>query len=125
MDTRGKKFDTIDDYIGIFPPDIQEILQTLMRTIREIVPEAVGAIRYGIPTLRLHGNLVYLAAFRHHIGFYPGPSAIGDFRNELSSYDLSKGTIRFPIDKPVPLDLVRMIVQFRVREEQETGKPKR
>jgi uncharacterized protein YdhG (YjbR/CyaY superfamily) len=125
VDTRRKKFDTIDDYIGIFPPDIQEILQNLRRTIREIVPEAEEAIRYGIPTFRFRGNLVHFAAYRDHVGFYPGPSAIDAFREELSPYDLSKGTIRFPIDKPVPLDLVRRIVQYRVKEEQETKKPKR
>jgi len=124
MDTRGKKFDTIDDYIGIFPPDIQEILQNLRRTIREIVPEAEEAIRYGMPTFRLHGNLVHFAAYRNHIGFYPGPSAIDAFRNELSSYTLSKGTIQFPIGKPIPFDVVRRIVAYRVKEQRSRERKK-
>lgn len=125
MDPRRKKIETIEEYIQTFRPDIREILQNIRATIRDVAPEAEEAIRYGIPTFRLHRNLVHFAAYRDHIGFYPGPSAIDSFREELSPYDLSKGTIRFPIDKPVPLDLVRRIVQYRVKEEQETGKPKR
>lgn len=124
METRSQKIETIDEYIRIFPPEIQNILQKIRETIREIVPEAEEAIHYGIPTFRLHGNLVHFAAYRNHIGFYPGPSAIDAFRRELSTYKLSKGTIQFPIDEPLPFDLVKKIVQYRVKENKESGKKK-
>ncbi|KUG15769.1 hypothetical protein ASZ90_014567 [hydrocarbon metagenome] len=122
MDARKRKIETIDDYIGTFPLEVQKILQNLRATIREVAPGAEEAIRYGIPTFRLHGNLVHFAAFKNHIGLYPGPSAIDAFRNELSSYTLSKGTIQFPIKKPIPFDLVRRIVEYRVTENREQGR---
>ncbi|HIH28136.1 MAG TPA: hypothetical protein HA256_09290, partial [Methanoregulaceae archaeon] len=116
MDARKGKIETIDDYIGTFPLEVQKNLQNLRATIREVAPGAEEAIRYGIPTFRLHGNLVHFAAFKNHIGLYPGPSAIDAFRNDLSSYTLSKGTIQFPIRKPIPFGLVRRIVEYRVTE---------
>jgi uncharacterized protein YdhG (YjbR/CyaY superfamily) len=107
---------TIDEYIASFPPEVQEKLQGIRAVIRRAAPDAEEAIRYGIPTFRQNGNLVHFAAFKDHLSFFPTPSGVGAFRKELSSYSLSKGTIQFPLDKPVPYDLVERIVRFRVEE---------
>ena len=112
----GKHYETIDEYIAAFPKNIQSILQELKQAIRESAPDAEEAISYQIPAFKLNGNLVWFAAFKNHIGFYPRESAIEAFKDKLSSYDVSKGTIRFPLDKPIPLDLVKEIVRFRVKE---------
>jgi uncharacterized protein YdhG (YjbR/CyaY superfamily) len=125
MNPPGKKVKTIDEYILTFPPGVRKILEHMRETIHEVAPEAEEAIRYGIPTFTLNGNLVHFAAFRNHIGFYPTPSAIEAFNKELSPYIHSKGTIQFPIDKPIPYDLVREIVKYRVKESMESGKKKR
>ena len=106
----------IDDYIKMFPKDIQIKLETLRRTIQQAAPEAVETISYQIPTFRLNGNLVHFTAFKKHIGFYPTPSGIEAFAEELSNYKRAKGSVKFPIDKQLPLDLIRKIVEFRVRE---------
>ena len=119
MTTPGRQFETIDEYIGTFPPGVQNILEQMRETIRETAPEADEAIKYGIPTFTLKGNLVHFAAFEHHIGFYPTPSAIEAFKGELSPYKTTKGTVQFPIDEPIPFDLVRRMVQFRVKESLE------
>jgi uncharacterized protein YdhG (YjbR/CyaY superfamily) len=116
---------TIDEYIAGFPKNIRELLEELRRVIRESAPQAEEAIRYGIPTFRLKGNLVHFAAFKHHIGFYPTPSAITTFSEELSPYKQSKGTVRFPLDTPIPYDLVRKIVKYRVEEMLEREKKKK
>ena len=117
------KYGSIDEYISAFPQNIQQILQEMREAILEVVPDAQEAISYGIPTFKLNGNLVHFAAFTHHIGFYPGgPSAIEAFSSELGSYEVSKGTIRFPLDRAIPLDLVKRIVKFRVVENKERGK---
>jgi uncharacterized protein YdhG (YjbR/CyaY superfamily) len=125
MATTGKRFKTIDEYIGTFPPDVQKILEELRETIHEIAPGAQETIQYGIPTFTLNGNLVHFAAFENHIGFYPTPSAIVAFRNELAPYHHAKGSVQFPINEPVPFDLVRRIVQFRVKENLEGGTKKK
>jgi uncharacterized protein YdhG (YjbR/CyaY superfamily) len=109
----------IDDYIRMFPGDIQIILQNLRQTIRKAAPEAEEAITYQIPTFKLNGNLVHFAAFKKHIGFYPTPSGIEAFKEELSEYEGAKGSVKFPIDRELPLDLVSEIVKFRVRENLE------
>ena len=119
------QFRTIDEYIAGFPENIRDILEELRRVIREAAPRAEEAMRYGIPTFRLNGNLVHFAAFKHHIGFYPTPSAIEAFKEELSSYKQAKGSVRFPIDKPLPYDLIRKIVQYRVDESQDSKKKER
>jgi len=111
-----RRFNTIDEYIGTFPKGIQEVLQELRRAVRKAAPEAEEAISYQIPTFKLNGNLVHFAAFKNHIGFFPTSSGIRAFRKELSRYELSKGTVRFPMDKPLPLSLVSRIVKFRVKE---------
>ncbi|MCL4870054.1 MAG: DUF1801 domain-containing protein [Anaerolineae bacterium] len=106
----------IDEYIAGFPDDIQELLTRVRLTIKDVVPEAEETIKYQMPTFRLHGNLVYFAAFKNHIGFYPVPSGIEAFKGELSGYKQGKGSIQFPFNKPIPYDLIRRIVQFRVEE---------
>lgn len=110
------KFSSIDDYITSFPTMTREILEQLRETIRKNAPEATQTINYGIPTFTLKGNLVHFAAFKNHIGFYPTPSGIERFKTDLSAYDVAKGSVKFPIDKPLPLDLIGRIVKFRVEE---------
>jgi uncharacterized protein YdhG (YjbR/CyaY superfamily) len=111
-----EKCKTIDEYIATFPKSIQKILEELRQAIRDSAPTAEEAISYQMPTFKLNGNLVWFAAFKNHIGFYPKPSAIETFREELFNYEVSKGTIRFPLDKPIPFDLVRKIVKYRVKQ---------
>ena len=106
----------IDEYIAHFPKHIQEILEQLRATIRRAAPNAEEAISYQMPTFRLKGNLVHFAAHKNHIGFYPTPSGIEKFRNELSIYEGAKGSVKFPIDQTLPLDLISEIVKFRVGE---------
>ena len=115
---------SIDEYIANFPGEIQEMLAALRATIREAAPKAEEAISYQMPTFRLHGNLVHFAAHKNHIGFYPTSSGIEKFKKELSVYEGAKGSVKFPIDKPLPLDLVSKIVSYRVRENLEKAKTK-
>jgi len=110
------QFNTIDDYIASFPKNVQDILEKLRRVIKESAPMAEETINYGIPTFTLNGNLVHFAAFKNHIGFYPTPSAIATFKKELSSFKQAKGSVQFPIEKPIPFDLVKKIVNYRVKE---------
>jgi uncharacterized protein YdhG (YjbR/CyaY superfamily) len=107
---------TIDDYIAGFPAEVQELLEKLRATIRSAAPEAEETINYQIPTFKLHGNLVHFAAYKKHIGFYPTSSGIEKFKQELSGYEGAKGSVKFPLDKPVPYALVSRIVKFRVQE---------
>lgn len=106
----------IDEYISGFSPQVQELLEQVRTTIRRAAPGAEEAIKYGIPTFVLNGNLVHFAAFKHHIGFYPAPSAIEAFKEELSPYKSAKGSVQFPLDQPMPLALIGKIVVFRVKE---------
>lgn len=106
----------IDAYIAGFPYDVQAILRKVRATIAKAAPEAQEAIRYQIPTFTLNGNLVHFAAFKNHIGFYPGPSGIEKFNKELSAYEGAKGSVRFPLNQPIPYGLIRDIVTFRVKE---------
>jgi len=125
MGTSKKQFRTIDEYIKIFPNDVQSILEKMRQTIKKAAPEAVEAISYQMPTFKLNGkNLVHFAAFKNHIGFYPIPSGIEAFKKELSSYKQGKGSVQFPIDKPIPYDLVEKIVKYRVKENLEKLKDK-
>jgi len=114
----GKKahYDSIDDYIRLFPPEVQEKLEALRKVIKESATDATEKISYQMPAFYLHGNLVYFAAFKHHIGFYPTSSGIEAFKDELSVYKGSKGSVQFPIDNPLPYDLIRRIVKYRVEE---------
>ena len=106
----------IDEYIAGFQKDVREILEKIRVTIRKAAPDAEETIKYQMPTFTLNGNLVHFAAFKKHIGFYPAPSGIRKFKNELSVYESAKGSVRFPLDKPVPLGLISKIVRFRVEE---------
>ncbi len=106
----------IDEYIAGFPQDVQEILEKIRLTIRKAAPDAEETIKYRMPTFTLKGNLVYFAAFKKHIGFYPVPTGIEKFKNELSAYEGAKGSVRFPLDKPIPYGLISKIVKFRVKE---------
>jgi uncharacterized protein YdhG (YjbR/CyaY superfamily) len=116
VESKSKKPGTIDEYICGFPQEIQAILQYIRKTIKEAAPEAQEAIAYQMPTFKLKGNLVHFAAFTNHIGFYPVPSGIEKFKTELSIYKQGKGSVQFPLDKPIPYDLIRKIVEFRVIE---------
>ncbi len=109
-------FKSIDGYIEQFPAEIQMILQKIRSVIKEAAPEATEKISYQMPTFFLKGNLVHFAAFKTHIGFYPVPSGIDKFKDELSQYKGGKGSVQFPLDKPMPLDLIKRIVLFRVEE---------
>ena len=115
---------TIDEYISSFPKEIQTLLEQVRETIHKAAPEAEEAIKYAMPTFILNGNLVHFAAFKHHIGFYPVPSGIEAFKKELSSYKGAKGSVQFPLDKPMPLDLISRIVEFRVNENIKKAKTK-
>lgn len=106
----------IDEYIAGFPGDVREILEKVRLTIREAAPEAAETINYAIPTFTLNGNLVHFAAFKKHIGFYPTPSGMEKFKNELAGYESAKGSVRFPLNKAIPYDLIRKMVKFRVEE---------
>lgn len=109
-------YESIDDYISQFSLEVQEILQTLRKVIQESAPDAKEKISYQMPTFSLHGNLVHFAAYKNHIGFYPAPSGINAFKDELSEYKCAKGSIQFPIGEPLPYELVSRIVQYRVIE---------
>lgn len=110
------EYKDIDGYIALFPEEVQLVLQKIREEISKAAPEATEDIRYGIPTYRYRGNLVHFAAYDNHIGFYPTPSGIEAFKAELADYELGKGTIRFPLSKPIPYDLVREVVKFRMKE---------
>lgn len=116
MDTNTTSPTTIDEYIARFPPDIQAILQQIRATIRAAAPEATEKISYQMPTFSLNGNLVHFAAFKKHIGFYPTPTGIGQFKDELAAYTNAKGSVQFPLNKPIPYDLIARITAFRVQE---------
>ena len=107
---------TIDEYIAGFPTDVQDVLQKIRKTIHEAAPEATEKISYQMPTFYLKGNLVHFAAFKEHIGFYPVPTGIEKFKQELSVYKQGKGSVQFPLDQPMPYDLITKIVKFRVKE---------
>lgn len=117
-------YESIDDYISQFPHEVQAILETLRKVIKESAPDAKEKISYQMPTFVLNGNLVHFAAYKNHIGFYPAPSGINAFKHELSKYKGAKGSIQFPIDKPLPYELIRKIVQFRVAENIEKAEGK-
>lgn len=111
-----KTFADINEYISEFPVEIISVLKQIRETIQQAAPDAKEAIKYGMPTFVLNGNLVHFAAYKNHIGFYPAPSGIDSFIDELAVYRTGKGTIQFPIDKPIPFDLITKVVKFRVLE---------
>lgn len=115
-------FQNTDEYIALYPKPVQEMLQSIRKTIREAVPEAEECISYQIPTFKLQGNQVHFAAFKNHIGFYPGAAAMVVFAEEIKEYKHSKGTIQFQLDSPIPLVLIRNITLFRVAQQLEKKK---
>jgi len=117
-------FNNTDEYIAMFPENVQEILQTLRAAIKKTAPAAEEVISYKMPAFRLNGMLVWFAANKEHIGFYPTPSPIKVFKKELAGYKTSKGAIRFPLGKTIPLTLVKDIVRYRVKENSEKTKTK-
>jgi uncharacterized protein YdhG (YjbR/CyaY superfamily) len=122
--TMNPQVETIDAYIACFPKDIQKLLTSIRGTISKAAPKAEESIKYGLPTFVLHGNLVHFGAFKNHIGFYPAPMGIEEFKKELAPYEQSKGAIRFPLDKPLPLTLISKIVKFRVIKNLDKAKAK-
>jgi uncharacterized protein YdhG (YjbR/CyaY superfamily) len=124
MESNKKISKSIDEYISNFPEDVQKKLQEIRAVIKDAAPGAKEKISYQMPAFTLNGNLVYFAAFKNHIGFYPIPSGIEEFKKELSVYKQGKGSVQFPLDKPMPLELIRRIVKFRVRENLEKAKAK-
>jgi uncharacterized protein YdhG (YjbR/CyaY superfamily) len=113
-----------ENNLKTYPPEIQKILQEIRATIRAAAPQATEAISYQMPTFKLHGNLVHFAGYKNHIGFYPVPSGIEAFKEELSQYKGAKGSVQFPLTKPMPLDLISRIVKFRVNENLAKSKQK-
>ena len=113
----NKEYKTVDEYIKSFQPSIQNMLEKLRQTIREAVPEAIEEISYQMPAYKQNGILVYFAAHKNHIGFYPTASGIEAFKADLAPYKLSKGTVQFPFDQPLPTDLIKKIVTFRVNDQ--------
>ena len=124
MEGNKIKFNSIDEYIGLYPSEVQDILTTLRKVIKESAPEATEKISYQMPTFAMHGNLVHFAAFKKHIGFYPAASGVAAFIDELVEYKTSKGAIQFAIDKPLPYELIKEIVQFRVDENRKRAEDK-
>ena len=125
MDQRKSGFSSIDEYIASFPEDKQALLESIRVTIKAAASEAEERISYGMPTFALNGNLVYFAATKNHIGLYPASSGVPEaFRNELSRYKGTKGSVHFPYSQPLPLELITRIVQFRVAENQKNAEAK-
>ena len=117
-------YETIDEYIATFPKETQKILEEIRATIKAAAPEAEEKISYQMPTFYLNGNLIHFAAFKNHIGIYPTPSGTQAFKDEISIYQGAKGSIRLPIDEPMPLELIGRIVKFRVAENLTKAKAK-
>jgi len=125
MEKQKAGFTSIDEYIASFPADVQERLRQMRAAICEAAPEAQEKISYQMPTFFLQGNLVHFAAFKNHIGFYPAPRGIEAFKDELAAYEGAKGSVQFPLDQPLPLDLVRRIVLFRVADQLQSAEAKK
>lgn len=111
-------------YITPFPKEVQKLLEQVRQTVKAAAPEAEEIISYGMPAFRYHGNLVYFAAFKNHIGFYALPTGNAAFRKELSKYKQGRGSVQFPLNEPLPLDLITQIVKFRVKENLQKVKAK-
>lgn len=116
MDLKENQPKTIDEYIALFPDEIRGKLQQIRAVIHDAAPNALEKISYGMPTFTLNGNLIHFAAYKRHIGLYPTPNGISSFEKELSVYKKAKGSVQFPLDKPLPLDLIWRIAEFRVQE---------
>ncbi len=117
MKSTNTDIKTIDEFISNYPENVQGILQKIRQTIHGVTPEAKEKISYGIPTFTLKGNLVHFSAYEHHIGFYPGAGAIVAFKDDLKAYNTSKGTVQFPLDQPIPYDLIKKITKYCVQKK--------
>ena len=115
----------IDEYIAGFPPEVQPLMEKVRAAIRKAAPDAKEAIKYQIPTFVLNGNLIHFAGYKNHIGLYPGSKPIEEFKDALSRYEISKGTVRFPLDKPLPYELIGKITKFCVKRNQQKAPAKR
>ncbi len=124
MNEKESDFNSVDEYILMCPENIHGIIKSIRETILKAAPEATEKISYQMPCYYLNGNLVYFGVFKKHIGFYPTPSAIEAFREQLSGYKYTKGGIQFPFNEPMPLDLIFRMVQFRVGENLTTTQKK-
>ena len=124
MENNKIGFTSIDEYIATFPEETQKILKEIRATIKAAAPDAEEKISYQMPTFTLKGNLVHFAAFKKHIGFYPVPTGIEKFKKELAAYESGKGSVQFPLDEPIPYDLISRIVEFRVKENLAKAKGK-
>ena len=118
-------YTTIDEYIALFPADVQDRLQAMRSAVREAAPKAAEKISYQMPTFHQQGNVVHFAAFKNHIGFFPGSSGVEAFADKLTAYKTSKGTIQFPFSDPLPLELVKEITQWRVEENRQIAEAKK
>lgn len=115
----------IDSFIADFPKETQKLLQQVRETIQKAAPEAQETINYGIPTFKLNGNLVHFSGYKHHIGFYPGAAGIKAFEKEIAKYKNAKGSVQFPLDQPIPFDLITRITKFRVQQNIEKAEAKK
>lgn len=110
-------FKNVDEYISIFPADVQSFLEKIRQTIRKAAPDAVETISYQVPAFKLNGRyLIYFAGYKHHVSIYPAPRGVAVFKSQLAKYKGGKGTVQFPFDKPLPLALISRIVKFRMNE---------
>jgi uncharacterized protein YdhG (YjbR/CyaY superfamily) len=125
MASPKKTFKTVDEYIATFPKETQIILEHVRKAVKDAAPQAKETISYQMPAYRLNGILVWFAAFKNHIGFFPKVSAMEVFKKDLTKYEVSKGTIRFPLDEPIPIALIKKIVKYRVTEDTEKEKLKK
>jgi len=116
---------SIDEYIATFPPATGKLLEQVRSAVRKAAPEAVEAIKWAMPTFVFNGNLVYFAAFKNHIGFYPAPAGISEFKRDLAPYKTGKGSVQFPIDQPIPVALIKRMVEFRVAANLAKAKKKK
>jgi uncharacterized protein YdhG (YjbR/CyaY superfamily) len=119
MKSGMKTAENIDSYIAEFPSNVQKSLKHLRKLIKKLVPTATETIKYGMPTFVLQGNLVHFAAYQHHIGFYPAPDVITHFEKQLKPYQTSKGAIQFPINEPLPYELIEQMVIYRLKMHQQ------
>ena len=125
MKTTASAPKNTDEYIATFPAETQTLLKILRATIKKAAPDAVEIISYQMPAFKLFGNLVYFAAYQHHIGFYPGASGVVAFAEDLKGYKTSKGTVQFPLDKELPIDIITKTVQFRTTENIQKAEAKK
>jgi uncharacterized protein YdhG (YjbR/CyaY superfamily) len=116
---KTKRFKSVDEYIDSFPPEKRRVLEKVREVVVKAAPGAEERIGYGMPAYKLRHNLVYFGMHAGHLGLYPTPSATGAFAEELKPYESGKGSVKFPLDNPIPYDLIRRIVEFRVKEDVE------